>query len=534
MTGSLDDMLAATASSVTRPHDEEENTALTLTTPDGEDIDVDATALESEIAGVESVLTSPEFLSILDRAVEVGSGSEVADKDRVQGWLTQWLETIDSSLEDVKADIVRFVSLIRDELIPAIAVMRGTLNELEQAREANGYMGMGTVPPGAPGGASAAYNSLNSVTSPTGHPGAHQINGYQPGSFNANQPWNSVDTTPAQWAYDTLGTLPQKMEGLVQGNYASTPQGYTAQGSGWHPATTTTSSGGYAAVAPQPSMQQPMVAPSGGGQASGGGGYSSLSPAAQLMSRQGRGGSGGGSAKKRQSSGSSQTTRRTASGSPRGTQSGSARRSGGQSSGVTKAELQRMIAEAKRRIAAERGPQQRAASPRSLPTRRAVPSTLGGNNGSSSGAGGSKPKFVDMSTTAPAVARPDSETTSAKTPTPPSSGGGGGGGRGGMGMMPMGGMMGAMNRAGQGGPGGGPGSGGSSVEVPTDYDLSKVGKRQDAVAGGVVRPGLVTIDDIDPNEMYVSPVQRAPEAPEGEGSEGDKGQKKRGLGNIFG
>ena len=259
MTGSLDDMLAATASHVTRPHDEEETTALTLTTADGEDIDVDATTLESEIAGVESVLTSPEFLSILDKAMEVGSGSEVADKDRLQGWLSQWLETVDSSLEDVKADIVRFVSLIRDELIPAIAAMRGTLEELEQARAASGYAG--TQPPGEPGGSSAAYNSLNSVTSPTTHPGAHHVNGYQPGSFAANQqPWNAVDTTPVQWAYDTLGTLPQKMEGLVQGNYAPSPRGYVpAQGSGWHPATTTTSSGGYAAVAPHTPVQLSLI-----------------------------------------------------------------------------------------------------------------------------------------------------------------------------------------------------------------------------------------------------------------------------------
>lgn len=533
MTGSLDDMLTATASHVTRPHDEEETTALTLTTADGEDIDVDATTLESEIAGVESVLTSPEFLSILDKAMEVGSGSEVADKDRLQGWLTQWLETVDSSLEDVKADIVRFVSLIRDELIPAIAAMRGTLEELEQARAASGYAG--TQPPGEPGGSSAAYNSLNSVTSPTTHPGAHHVNGYQPGSFAANQqPWNAVDTTPVQWAYDTLGTLPQKMEGLVQGNYAPSPRGYVpAQGSGWHPATTTTSSGGYAAVAPHTPVQQPMAAPSGGQAPSGGGGYSPMSPAAQLMSRQGRGGSGG-SSPRRQSSTSS---RRSSGGSSRSARAGmpSRRGGGGSSNGVTKAELQRMIADAKRRIAAERGPQRPGMSPRSLPTRRSVPSTLANtNNGSSSGSGASKPKFVDMSATAPPVARPDSETSSAKTPTPPSSGGGGGGGRGGMGMMPMGGMMGAMNRAGQGGPGGGPGGGGSSVEVPTDYDLSKVGKRQDAVAGGVVKPGLVTIDDIDPNEMYVSPVQRAPEDPEGEGDGENKGPKKRGLGNIFG
>lgn len=533
MTNPLDDLIAgAAAEVVTRPQDREPEP---ITLGDGEGaVEVTETALEAELAGLESVLTSPEFLQLLDLLSTLDVTASEVDTDSHMG---RWIAEMDSVVDSIRDDATTMATMIRDELIPAVAAMRGTLTEVQNARAAAGQ----AAAPMAPGVQSnAAYEQLRRVQASQGM--------YTPAAQAA---WGTDPQQDMQRAYATIAGLPSAMDHLVTGDYTARGAGTVATGGASYPvpppAQTQVSSGSSTAYAPAPSAPQqasPTAAPSTAAAPA------AMSPAARALAGAGaiahgvsRGmrGDYGSSTTKRGSGGTSRGMTRTeieqaAKDAARKLDKSKARTgaAGTAGKGVSKSELMKMIEDAKKRVAAERKPGQRpvqragagrAASPRAT--------TLDAMRGGKEGEGAGSPKFLDVATTTPGVARPDSETSGSKT-TPAAAGssaGSGGGGRGmGMGMMPMGGMMGAMNRMGQGGPGGpggGPGGGSGGVEVPTDYNLDEVGKRSvDSVAGGVIRSAGPVPEDDD----IVSPIQRAAEEPE----DGEDKPKKRGLGSIFG
>lgn len=534
MTNPLDDLIAgAAAEVVTRPQDREPDP---ITLGDGEGaVDVTETALEAELAGLESVITSPEFLHLLDMlsALDVSAGEVDSD-----GHIGRWITQMDAVVDSIRDDATTLATMIRDELVPAVATMRGTLTEVQNARASAGQ----PASPMAPGTQSnAAYEQLRRVQASQGM--------YTPGPQSG---WGVDPQQDMQRAYATIAGLPSAMDHLVTGDYTARGTGTAAAGAATYPVTpaaqTQVSSGSSTAYAPSPSASVqagPTAAPA---TAAAG---PALSPAARAVAGAGaiahgvsrgmRGDYGSSSGSKKSSSGAAsrgmtraeieQAAKDAARKLDRTkARTGAAGTAG--KGGVSKSELMKMIDDAKKRVAAERKPTQR---PTQRAGRGASPraTTLDAMRGAKEGAGAGSPKFLDVATTTPGVARPDSETSGSKAApaAAASGGGGGGGGRGmGMGMMPMGGMMGAMNRMGQGGPGGpggGPGGGSGSVEVPNDYNLDEVGKRSvDSVAGGVIRSSGPVPEDDD----IVSPIQRAAAEPE----DGEDTPKKRGLGNIFG
>ena len=542
MTNPLDDLIAgAAAEVVTRPQDREPDP---ITLGDGEGaVEVTETALEAELAGLESVLTSPEFLQLLDLLSTLDVSAGEVDMD---GHIGRWIAEMDSVVDSVRSDATTLATMIRDELIPAVATMRGTLTEVQNARADTGQ----PAAPMAPGVQNnAAYEQLRRVQASQGM--------YTSGPQTA---WGTDPQQDMQRAYATIAGLPSAMDHLVTGDYTARGPATAATAGASYPvspaAQTQVSSGSSTAYVPAPSAPQqasPAAAPATAAPAA------AMSPAARALAGAGAIAHGV-SRGMRGDYGSSKTTGGAGRSSGGGRSGGSSRgmtraeieqaakdaarkldkskaRTGAAGTagkgGVSKAELMKMIEDAKKRVASERKPAQRAVQ-RAGAGRAASPraTTLDAMRAGKEGEGAGSPKFLDVATTTPGVARPDSETSGSKT-TPAaagSSGGGGGGGRGmGMGMMPMGGMMGAMNRMGQGGPGGpgGPGGGSGGVEVPTDYNLDEVGKRSvDSVAGGVIRSAGPVPEDDD----IVSPIQRAAEEPE----DGEDKPKKRGLGNIFG
>lgn len=536
MTNPLDDLIAgAAAEVVTRPQDRESDP---ITLGDGEGaIDVTETALEAELAGLESVLTSPEFLQLLDLLSTLDVSAGDVDTD---GHIGRWIAEMDSVVDSIRDDATTLATMIRDELVPAMATMRGTLDEVQNARAAVGQPGAPMVPGTQ---SNAAYDQLRRVQASQGM----YTSGPQAG-------WGVDPQQDMQRAYATIAGMPSAMDHLVTGDYTARGTATAATAGASYPvappAQTQVSSGSSTAYAPTPSapaQTAPAAAPATGATGA------SLSPAARALAGAGavahgvsrgmRGDYGSSGGSKTSSRGTGVTSRgmtrseieRAAKDAARKLDKTKARTgaAGTAGKGVSKAELMKMIEDAKKRVAAERKPGQRpvqrggagrAASPRAT--------TLDAMRGGKEGEGAGSPKFLDVATTTPGVARPDSETSGSKTtPAAAGSSGGGGGGRPmGMGMMPMGGMMGAMNRMGQGGPGGpggGPGGGSGGVEVPTDYNLDEVGKRSvDSVTGGVVRSGGPVPEDDD----IVSPIQRAAE----EDEDGEDKPKKRGLGSIFG
>lgn len=541
MTNPLDDLIASTAKNVVaRPQDREPDT---LTLGEGSSaVEVNETALEAELAGLETVLSSPEFLQLLDMlaGLDVSAGNNAAG-----GHIGQWLASMDTTVDAIRDDARTLASLIRDELVPAVATMRGTLTEVQNARAAAAP----STAPLMPGQQSnAAYEQLRRVQASQG--------AYAPGQMGPAA-WGMDPQQDLQRAYATLAGLPSAMDHLVTGSYTAPATATTSGGSAAYqiapPAQTHVTTGGATAYAPQATAPTagtnanagaPAVAAQPGTTSTQRASGPQLSPAARALAGAGAIAHGvakgmrGETGSSKQAAGTSRgmtrsEVERTAKDAARKLDKSGARAGGGNAAGggVSKAELMKMIEDAKKRVASERKPVQR---PAGRPGRAASPraSTLDALRGGKEGDGPGSPKFLDVATTTPGVARPDSETSGAK-PTPAAasgaSGGGGGGMRGGMGMMPMGGMMGAMNRMGQGGPGGpgGPG-GGSGVEVPTDYNLEEVGKRSvDSVAGGVIRSTGPMPEDDD----LVSPIQR------GVGEEDEDGgdePKKRGLGSIFG
>lgn len=534
MTNPLDDLIAgAAAEVVTRPQDREPDP---ITLGDGEGaVDVTETALEAELAGLESVITSPEFLHLLDMLSTLDVSAGEVDSD---GHIGRWIAQMDSVVDSIRDDATTLASMIRDELVPAVATMRGTLTEVQNARALAGQ----PTSPMAPGTQSnAAYEQLRRVQASQGM----YTSGPQSG-------WGVDPQQDMQRAYATIAGLPSAMDHLVTGDYTARGAGTAAAGAAAYPVTpaaqTQVSSGSSTAYAPSAtasvhtgSTAAPVTAAA-----------PALSPAARAVAGAGaiahgvsrgmRGdyGSSGGSKTPPRGSASRGMTRaeieQAAKDAARKLDKSKARTGtiGTAAKGVSRSELMQMIDDAKKRVAAERKPVQR---PTQRAGRGASPraTTLDAMRGAKEGAGAGSPKFLDIATTTPGVARPDSETSGSKAaPAASAGGGGGGGGRGmGMGMMPMGGMMGAMNRMGQGGPGGpggpggGPGGGSGSVEVPNDYNLDEVGKRSvDSVAGGVIRSSGPVPEDDD----IVSPMQRAAAEPE----DGEDTPKKRGLGNIFG
>lgn len=557
MTNPLDDLIAgAAAEVVTRPQDREPEP---ITLGDGEGaVEVTETALEAELAGLESVLTSPEFLQLLDllSTLDVSAGEVDAD-----GHVGRWIAEMDSVVDSIRDDATTMATMIRDELIPAVATMRGTLNEVQNARTAADI----ATAPMAPGvQANAAYEQLRRVQASQGM--------YAAGPQTA---WGEDPQRDMQRAYATIAGLPSAMDHLVTGDYTARGADTATAGAASYPVSpagqTQVSSGSSTTYAPSPTTARPSptaTAPAAGPAAAPATAAAPtvLSPAARALAGAGAiahgvskgmrgetgssksaGGSGSGGRGGR-SGGSSRgmtraeieqaakdAARKLDTTKARAGAGGTAGKSGtaGKGGGVSKAELMKMIEDAKKRVATERKPAQRGVQ-RAGAGRAARPraTTLDAMRAGKEGEGAGSPKFLDVATTTPGVARPDSETSGSKAAAAAGSsspGAGAGGGGRGMGMMPMGGMMGAMNRMGQGGPGGpgGPGGGGSSVEVPTDYNLDEVGKRSvDSVAGGVIRSAGPVPDDDD----IVSPIQRAAEEPEGD----EDAPKKRGLGNIFG
>lgn len=545
MTNPLDDLIAGTAAEVvTRPQDREPEP---ITLGDGEGaVEVTETALEAELAGLESVLTSPEFLQLLDllSTLDVSAG-EVDSESHVGRWIAE----MDSVVDSIRGDATTLASLIRDELIPAAATMRGTLNEVQNARAAS-------VPTDAPPVQgqqnNAAFEQLRHVQAGQG--------AYAPGQ-SGPAAWGLDPQRDLQRAYATIAGMPSAMDHLVVGDYTAPTTTTSSGGAASYQiaptAHTQATAGAATAYAPGVSAPAPTApTPTGGAAAAAHAApaVANLSPAARALA--GAGAIAHGVSKGLRGESGSSTTKSKSSGSSRGmtraeveqaakdaarkldktgSRTGSSSR-GGKAGGVSKSELMRMIDDAKKRIASERKPKpkQQAAPRRGPRVQRPATSTLDAMRGDKDkgGEGAGSPKFLDVATTTPGVARPDSETSGSK-PTPAAAGGaaGGGGGRGGMGMgmMPMGGMMGAMNRMGQGGPGGPGGPGGSGgVEVPTDYNLEEVGKRSvDSVAGGVIRDAGPVPEDDD----LVSPIQRGAAD---ESEEGEDKPKKRGLGNIFG
>lgn len=517
MTNSLDDLILNAAEEVVSRPSEDEDTTITL--GEGDDaIEVAATALEAALAGIESVLTSPEFLQTLDDVADLDMDNVAVDPDE-EGFgqkIISWIEDVETVLQEVRDDAETFALLIRNELIPAVATMRGTIGDLEAVRAVTARPDMPTIPGESSG--NAAYDQLRRVRASQG------IDDSQVG-MDPNY--------DIQWAYATLAGLPSAMQELFTGTYG--PSTATTSGS--------SHAGGYAVTPHGPMAATGQATP---GQAMPGQTTTSsggMSPAAQALAGAGAVAAGvarGSQGKTATSSGGTDSAAAAAAAGAGGKAGASGKGGKSGKGGVSKSELLKMIDDAKKRIDSEKKskPKSRPNSTRTRPNspgpaprgQRPETSTLDAmkeQQQGKDGAGDKKAQFLDIATTTPAPANPDSETTGAK-PTPAAASGGGGGQQGGMrgmGMMPMGGMMGAMNRMGQNGQG--PSSGtGSDSNVPTDYNLEEVGKSSiGSVAGGVIRSG----ERADEEEEYVSPIMRA--EPE---SEEEEGTKKRGLGNIFG
>ena len=525
---SLDNLLAATAAETKKTRPPEETTISLDLNPHGDSantVELKPDDLTGQLSRIEELLTGDAVKDILESIEELADITREHADESAQPEVTAWLDDMQDLIDDVKSDMRDFASLIRNEFIPAAAAMRGEVDTMNTA--ANKALDTsGALLPGESTG-SAAFDTLNKMRT-----GQMDAQGY--GQESTYDPAAQI-----QRAYATMAALPHAMDELVARDYA-TPRTQTTAGA-YAPS--------YPISAPQPAQSQPMSVPSVGATHTSAG---SISPIAQAAAATGAIAHGvarglrGDTPQKRQQQAQAAATQ-ASSGSTKPATSGSTKpatsmplKSGSKPAapakgGVSRSELNDMIENAKKRIAAERAGK-RKAGPRQLPKRNPRPaSTLGGGNaGSKADKGPGKASFLDIASTTPGVARADSDTTAEK-PTAAAAGGGGksggGGMRGGMGMMPMGGMMGAMNRAGNGpgGPGGKGGEGSGAVEVPTDYKLDEVGKNAtSAVAGGVVRPGMRTADD-DSTERIVSPIQRGT----GDDDEGSKGEK-RGLGNIFG
>lgn len=520
---SLDNLLAATAAETKKTRPQEEPTISIDLNPHGDSantVELKPDDLTGQLSRIEELLTGDAVKDILESIEELADITREHTDESAQPEVTAWLDDMQELIDDVKSDMRDFASLIRNEFIPAAAAMRGEVDSMNTA--ANKALDTsGALLPGESTG-SAAFDTLNKMRT-----GQMDAQGY--GQESTYDPAAQI-----QRAYATMAALPHAMDELVARDYA-TPR-------------TQTTAGGYAPTypisAPQPAQSQPMSVPSVGATHTSAG---SISPMAQAAAATGaiahgvaRGLSGDTPQKRQQQHQQAAATTQASSGSPKPATSmplkSGDKPAAPSKGGVSRSELNDMINNAKKRIAAERAGK-RKNSPRQLPKRRPRPApTLGGGNaGSKADNGAGKAKFLDIASTTPGVARADSDTTAEKPAAAAAGGGGnsggGGGMRGGMGMMPMGGMMGAMNRAGNGP--GGPGKGGEgsgSVEVPTDYNLDEVGKgATSAVAGGVVRPGMSTADEDDSAERIVSPIQR------GSGEDDDDSKsEKRGLGNIFG
>lgn len=527
---SLDNLLAATAAETKKTRPQEEPTISLDLNPHGETantVELKPDDLTGQLSRIEELLTGDDLKAVLESIDELADITREHADESAQPEVTAWIDEMQGLIDDVKSDMRDFASLIRNEFIPAAAAMRGEVDSMNTAAT-KALDTSGTLLPGESTG-SAAFDTLNKMRT-----GQMDAQGY--GQESAYDPAAQI-----QRAYATMVALPHAMDELIARDYA-TPRTQTTAGS---------YSPNYAVSTPQPQPQpaqsQPMSVPSFGTTHTTAG---SMSPLAQAAAATGaiahgvaRGLRGDTPQKREQQQQQAASSTQASSGStkpagPMPTKSGDKPASGSPAKGgVTRSELNDMINNAKKRIAAERAGKKRGSGSRQLPQRRPRPaSTLGGGNaGSKADKGPGKASFLDIASTTPGVARADSGTTAEKPAAAAGAGagagGGGGGMRGGMGMMPMGGMMGAMNRAGNGpgGPGGKGGEGSGAVEVPTDYKLDEVGKSStSAVAGGVVRPGMRTADD-DSTERIVSPIQRG----KGEDEEESKGEK-RGLGNIFG
>ena len=520
---SLDNLLAATAAETKKTRPQEEPTISLDLNPHGETantVELKPDDLTGQLSRIEELLTGDDLKAVLESIEELADITRARTDESAQPEVTAWLDDMQELIDDVKSDMRDFAALIRDEFIPAAAAMRGEVDSMNTAAT-KALDTSGALLPGESTG-SAAFDTLNKMRT-----GQMDAQGY--GQESTYDPAAQI-----QRAYATMAALPHAMDELIARDYA-TPRTQTTAG-GYAPS--------YPISAPQPAQSQPMSVPSVGATHTSAG---SMSPLAQAAAATGaiahgvaRGLSGDTPQKQQQQQATASTQATSGStkpAAPMPTKSGDKPASGSPAKGgVTRSELNDMINNAKKRIAAERAGKKRGSGSRQLPQRRPRPaSTLGGGNaGSKADKGPGKASFLDIASTTPGVARADSGTTAEKPAAAAGAGagagGGGGGMRGGMGMMPMGGMMGAMNRAGNGP--GGPGKGGEgsgAVEVPTDYKLDEVGKSStSAVAGGVVRPGMRTADD-DSTERIVSPIQRG----KGEDEEESKGEK-RGLGNIFG
>ena len=520
---SLDNLLAATAAETKKTRPPEETTISLDLNPHGDSantVELKPDDLTGQLSRIEELLTGDAVKDILESIEELADITREHTDESAQPEVTAWLDDMQELIDDVKSDMRDFASLIRNEFIPAASAMRGEVDSMNTA--ANKALDTsGALLPGESTG-SAAFDTLNKMRT-----GQMDAQGY--GQETAYDPAAQI-----QRAYATMAALPHAMDELIVRDY-TTPRTQTTAGS-YAP--------NYAISTPHPAQSQPMSVPSVGTTHTSAGSMSPLAQAAAATGAIAHGvarGLSGDTPQKRQQQQQAQAaaTTQASSGSTKPATS-MPLKSGDKPAapakgGVSRSELNDMINNAKKRIAAERAGK-RKNSPRQLPKRNPRPaSTLGGGNaGSKADKDPGKASFLDIASTTPGVARADSGTTAEKPAAAAAAGGGnsggGGGMRGGMGMMPMGGMMGAMNRAGNGP--GGPGKGGEgsgSVEVPTDYNLDEVGKgATSAVAGGVVRPGMSTADEDDSAERIVSPIQR------GTGDDEDSKSKKRGLGNIFG
>lgn len=520
---SLDNLLAATAAETATRPPKEQTIALDLN-PDGETantVELKPDDLTSQLSRIEQLLTGPELSDILDSIEQLADITRDRADESAQPEVTAWIDEMQELIDEVKSDMRDFAALIRDEFIPAAATMRGEVDSMTTTAD-KALNTSGTLLPGESTG-SAAFDTLNKMRT-----GQMDAQGY--GSSQVYDPSAQI-----QRAYATVAALPHAMDELVTRDF-STPRTHTTAGH-YAPNYAVTSyapTGGYTqapATAPAQSwgmMAAPVTHTSSG----------SLTPLAKAAAVTGalaqgvsrgmrgdtasRSGSGSSSPQQAVSLPMSKESKKTAGAPAKG--------------GVSRSELNDMINNAKKRIAAERAGK-RGSQQRQLPQRRPrpTPTLAGGGAGSKEDKGPGKASFLDIASTTPGVARADSGTTGEKPSAAGAGagakGGGGGGMRGGMGMMPMGGMMGAMNRAGgPGGPGGKGGEGSGAVEVPTDYKLDEVGKNStSAVAGGVVRSTGASTDSDEAEQRIVSPIQRG-KAEEGEESKSEK----RGLGNIFG
>lgn len=520
---SLDNLLAATAAETKKTRPPEQPTISLDVNPHGDSantVELKPDDLTGQLSRVEELLTGDDLKDVLESIEELADITRKHTDESAQPEVTAWLDDMQELIDDVKSDMRDFSSLIRNEFIPAAAAMRGEVDSMNNATTKS-LNTSGDLLPGESTG-SAAFDTLNKMRT-----GQMDAQGY--GQESAYDPAAQI-----QRAYATMAALPHAMDELVSRDYGA-PRTHTTAGS---------YSPNYSISTPQPAQSQPMYTPHVGTTHTSAG---SISPIAQAAAATGAIAHGvarglrGDTPQKHQQQSATATTQ-ASSGSPKpatsiplksGDKPAAPAKAKG---GVTRSELNEMIDNAKKRIAAERAGK-RGNSPRQLPKRNPRPaSTLGGGNaGSKADKGPGKASFLDIASTTPGVARADSDTTAEKPAAAAAAAGGGnsgggGGMRGGMGMMPMGGMMGAMNRAGNGP--GGPGKGGEgsgAVEVPTDYKLDEVGKdASSSVAGGVVRPGMRTAADDDSTERIVSPIQR------GSGEDDDSKSEKRGLGNIFG